>query len=74
MIIIAINNSSGINSSELQRKEQTFVKRNEGRWTGCETDHWMKKMQAPTRQQRSCLLLKKEAQIVTSLFSIMCNT
>jgi len=34
MIIIAINNSSGINSSELQRKEQTFVKRNEGRWTG----------------------------------------
>lgn len=47
MIIIAINNSSGINSSELQRKEQTFVKRNEGRWTGCETDHWMKKCKLP---------------------------
>lgn len=33
------------------------------------------KIQAPTRQQMSCLLLKKkEAQIVTSLFSTMCNT
>lgn len=26
------------------------------------------KIQAPTRQQISCLLLKKEAQIVTGLF------
>lgn len=66
-VIIAINNSSGINNSELQRKGQTFVKSNEEwgevdrfiKW--CKTDHWKekKKIQAPARQQMSCLLLKK---------------
>lgn len=72
-VTIAINNSSGINNSESQRKEQTFVKVMRWSWTDfSNADRPLdEKIQAPTPRQTSAAASgKKEAQIVTSL----CNS
>lgn len=70
-VIIAINHSSGINNSASQRKKDRHWSKVE-RWR--EVDRLIKCCDWMRKREKEMSSKKKEAQIVTSLCSLLCTT